>query len=220
MPTAPFTHFVFVDFENVPSVDLGLVEGKSVHVTLLIGKKQTKLDTSLSIQFNKFAGQVTPVEVNASGRNALDMVLACHLGRSVERNPGAQFTIVSRDKDFEPVLGHLSGEGVRIVRCDTFAAAFQPASPKPGTASRPPFVATRTPAKTAAPNKPKPVADRFGKFVQHLRNSPPANKTKLEHMIEAYFKPTLPAGGKKGIIARLLKERVVEIDSAQKVKVV
>ncbi|MBI2498594.1 MAG: hypothetical protein HYV75_11965 [Opitutae bacterium] len=76
MPAESFTHFVFVDFENVPSIDLALVAGKPVHVTLLIGKNQTKRETSLSVQLHAHAGQVAPIEVGASGRNALDMVLS------------------------------------------------------------------------------------------------------------------------------------------------
>ena len=47
MTTPALTHFVFVDLENVPVIDLGLVEGKPVHVTLMIGKNQKKMDLPL-----------------------------------------------------------------------------------------------------------------------------------------------------------------------------
>ncbi|MES1168419.1 MAG: hypothetical protein ABUL61_04545, partial [Oleiharenicola lentus] len=72
MSTHVFTYFVFVDFENVPTADLGLVEGKPVHVTFLIGKKQTWLDLTLVKQIHRLATQVELVEVGASGHNALD----------------------------------------------------------------------------------------------------------------------------------------------------
>lgn len=201
MPDAHFTHFVFVDFENVPKVDLGLVEGKPVHVTLLIGKKQTKLDTTLSLQLNKYSKQVDPIRVETSGPNALDIILACYLGQAIAGNPGAQFTIVSKDKDFLPLLDHLSSSGKKVARRDSFAASFQAAP------------------KIAAPNYPKPPVPKFDKFILHLRNSPPSDRTKLDHMIVAYFKPSLPVGGKKGVIAELVKRKIIEIDPAGKVKV-
>lgn len=49
MPTETFTQYVFIDFENVPSLDLGLIEGKSVHVTLLIGKSSAPFADSCEI---------------------------------------------------------------------------------------------------------------------------------------------------------------------------
>jgi len=61
--------------------------GKSVHVTLLIGKKQTKLDLALVQQMRRVPDQVELVEVGASGHNALDLTLAYYLGRAAERSP-------------------------------------------------------------------------------------------------------------------------------------
>src|SRR4051812_27262518 len=79
----PMNH-VFVDFENVPSVDLSLIRGRPVDVTLLIGEKQRRLDLDLVRQIHEHATQVSLVEVGASGRNALDLVLAWHLGHAAE----------------------------------------------------------------------------------------------------------------------------------------
>src|SRR6185312_8463939 len=122
MPFLSAANFVFVDFENVPSVDLGLVEGKAVQVTLMIGKNQTKIDFALVAQIQRMADQVELVKLDASGRNALDLTLANYLGRAIERRPDAQFCIVSKDKDFEPMIAHLVAKGVKVVRCDSFGA--------------------------------------------------------------------------------------------------
>jgi hypothetical protein len=124
VPAAPgdFAHYIFVDFENVQDVDLELIEGRPVHVTLLIGSKQTKLPTELSMQIHNFSGQLQPVQLDASGRNALDLTLSSYLGRTLERAPGAQYAIVSRDKDFDPMIGHWRSLGVDLVRVPAFAA--------------------------------------------------------------------------------------------------
>lgn len=217
MPDHSFSHYVFVDFENVPKVDLSLIKGRAAYVTLLIGKKQTKLETGLSLQLNQFAGQVNPVQVEASGRNALDMILAGYLGRAVQKYPGAEFHVVSRDKDFTPLIEHLQNQGIRVSRHDAFASLpfLAPAGKSP--AKLPFAVQPATAIKPKAPAPAKPAADKLPKFIAHLRNSPPANRTKLEHMITAYFKPSLPAGGMKGVITELVKRKAIAIDGAGKV---
>jgi hypothetical protein len=149
MNHADFTHFVFVDFENVPKVDLRLIEGRPVHVTLLIGKNQGKVDFELVNQIHRLSSQVQLVKLDASGHNALDLTVAFYLGRAVERTPAAQFCIVSRDKDFEPMLAHASGEAIQVVRCDSFETL--PFLPKPKKAAQP---RTAVAAKPGAPVKP------------------------------------------------------------------
>ena len=104
MPANTLTHYVFVDFENVPEVNLGLIEGKPVQVTLLIGKNQKKLDLALVQQIRRLASQVELIEVGASGHNALDLPLAYYLGQAVQRCPDAHFHIVSKDKDLRQIL--------------------------------------------------------------------------------------------------------------------
>lgn len=176
--TAAFNHFVFVDFENVPKVDPVLVEGKSVHVTLLIGKKQTKLDLSLVQQMRRVPDQVELVEVGASGHNALDLTLAFYLGQAAQYSPTAQFTIVSKDKDFEAMLSHLSNKGIHAARRDTFAAAFQPTPKKPAAAAKP------------VPQSKAPPEDRLEKLITRLKNKlapRPKNKVRLlAHINTAY----------------------------------
>ncbi len=118
---SPVAHFVFVDFENVPSVDLTPIEAKPVHVTLLIGEKQKRLDLTLVRQIHRHASQVALVEVGSSGRNALDLVLAAHLGRATIEQPGANFVIVSKDTDFDPLVAHLRGRQIKVQRHTDFA---------------------------------------------------------------------------------------------------
>jgi hypothetical protein len=210
------THFVFVDFENVPTVDLALIEGRAVHVALLLGKNQARLDLSLVHQIHRMSQQVELIEVGASGRNALDLTLASYLGRTIERKPDASFAIVSKDKDFDAMIAHWREKGVTVVRETSLAALPFLEPPKPPTAGKgKPPVAKPTPAKPQPATKP----DKFAKFVSHVRNSPPSSRTKLEHMITAFFQPTLPVGGMKGLIRRLEQEKVVVIDADGKVKV-
>ncbi len=191
MTTHPPTHFVFVDFENVQQVDLSLVKGKPVHVALLIGKNQVKLDFELADQIHKQASQVELIKIGASGHNALDMTLAYYLGRAIERAPEAHFFVVSKDKDFNPMIAHVSDNGIKVVRCESFAALpFLPKSKK------------HAPAKAASPSKavhppkamiavePNSIDERLEKLITRLKNNPvqrPKKKSSLlAHINTAY----------------------------------
>lgn len=191
MTTHSPTHFVFVDFENVQQIDLNLVKGKPVQVALLIGKNQVKLDFELADQIHKQASQVELIKIGASGHNALDMTLAYYLGRAIERAPHAHFYVVSKDKDFNPMIAHVSDNGIKVVRCESFAAL--PFLPKPKKS---------TPAKTASLTKTAhalkavvaapsdSVDERLEKFIARLKNNPmqrPKKKSSLlAHINTAY----------------------------------
>lgn len=110
------TNYVFVDCENVHDIDLGQIANKPVRVTLVLGKGQQKLPTTLVKQVHKFAAQVELVESESSGRNALDMVLALHLGAAKQADASGYFHIISRDKDFEPLIAHLRANGTHAAR--------------------------------------------------------------------------------------------------------
>jgi hypothetical protein len=212
MPNDAFTHFVFVDFENVPGVDLGLMEGKPVHVSLLIGKNQKKLDLALVQQIHRLASQVELVEVGASGHNALDLTLAYYLGRAVERGPTALFHIVSKDKDFEPMIGHLLVEGIKVARCDAIAALpFLAPTVRATVAPFPRQARAAAPARSAAPTKPgaqtKPLpADRHLKIIERLWN--PANRNRpasLDALLK-YLKTSLGKKSPETEVQDLLRE--------------
>ncbi len=219
------TYFVFVDFENVQKVDLALIENKPVHVTLLIGKNQTWLDLTLVQQIRRLPNQVELLEVGASGPNALDLTLAYYLGRAIEQIPEANYAIVSKDKDFDPMIGHLTRKGIAVVRKDSFAALPFLLPPKPAAPpkTKPPFkvVTNKTAAapKTPPAAKPAKPADKLAKLIKHLLNSPPSSRMKLEHMIAAFYKTSLPAGGVPGVIDALIRQRIVTVDEAGKVAV-
>lgn len=210
-----FNHFVFVDFENVSDIDLGLVEGKPVHVTLLIGKNQKKLDLSLVRQIHRLATQVELVEVGASGHNALDLTLAFYLGQSVQRSPTAGFHIVSKDQDFEPMIGHLTTRGMKVARCDAFH--LLPFLPRPK-----PIVPPKTAALAkAAQTTKKPAEDKRAKVLARLKdatrgNRPTTEKALLAHIKTGLGKESSPAKVDE-IVGRLRDEHALSIEPGGKI---
>lgn len=218
MTFLPFSSFIFVDYENVPSVDLGLIEGKPVHVTLMIGKNQTKIDFVLVEQIRRLADQVELVKLDASGRNALDLTLAHYLGRAVERRPDAQFCIVSKDKDFDPMIGHLVGKGLKISRSESFGTL--PFLPKPRKSGG----AKTVTAKSVPTVKPAPKEDvsdvRLEKLVTRLTNgvgSRPKKKSGLLAHINTAFGNKLSLPELTNKLDELLTRGILSIDEAGRV---
>lgn len=219
-------YHVFVDFENVPKANLSAVQGTPVHVTLLIGKNQKKLDTSFSLQLHQFAAQVTPIEVGASGRNALDITLACYLGRAVQRMPDAEFFIVSKDKDYDPMIAHLKATGVKVARHDAFAALPFLKPVKKSGSTKPPFqVKTEAaanpnvPIKQAVPAAKKKSADAYAKLLEQIRNGKhrPGTRAKLMHHIHTVYGQKSTTEQQTFVVNRLINDRIISIDDKDKV---
>ncbi len=66
--------------------------------------------------------------IEETASNALDFHIACHLGESLVHSPGAEFVIVSNDKDFDPLIRHLSARGVRCRRQGRAESGGKPAA--------------------------------------------------------------------------------------------
>lgn len=201
MPSSAFAHLVFVDFENVPNLDLSLIAPHPVRVTLLLGKNQKRLDLSLVQQIHRLGERVELIEVGASGHNALDLTLAYHLGQAVGRSPATEFHIVSKDTDFDPLIAHLRANAVTIARHAEFADL-----PFLGSKKRPPAV------------RPKPTESRRAKAVARLknpasRNRPSSQPALLAHLKTALGKEATP-GAAEDIVHELIEAGSLTIDSA------
>ena len=204
MSTARFEHFVFVDFENVQDVNLGLIAKQPAHVTLLIGKNQKNLSLVLVQQIRRQPDQVDLVEVGATGRNALDLTLAYYLGQSVQSSPGAGFYIVSKDKDFDPLIGHLHARHVKVVRVVSFDAL--------------PFLAR---PRKSAPVPAKPVTDRRAKVMARLMNpanlARPSSRDALVANIKTSYGKGWTSDEGDDILRELVERNALTIDPKGKV---
>lgn len=130
----PSVNYVFVDYENVHEVDVALIGKKSVHLTLLLGARQTKLDVELVEKLMAHSSTVQLVRLNSSGKNALDFALAYYVGRAANADPNAYFHIVSKDTGFDPLIEHLQSRHISARRHADYSALTFSAPPKPPAA--------------------------------------------------------------------------------------
>lgn len=115
-PIAPPMNHVFVDFENVHQLDLSLIGAKSVSFTLMVGAKQTKLDSDLVEKLMSHSSSVQLVKLKSLGKNALDFALAYYLGRAALADSTAWFHIISKDGGFDPLIEHLRARHLHVYR--------------------------------------------------------------------------------------------------------
>jgi hypothetical protein len=170
-------HYVLVDFENVPHLELPLAQDVAMTLVLLVGEKQKKLKTELVEQLLARAEHVQFVRLTVSGRNALDLTLAYHLGRIMAAQPSGHFHIISKDKEFDALVTYLRAQGKQIMRCESFLdLLFLP----------PALVQPKVAAPLGIPsNRGKIVG-----AVENLKKQPkvrPKNRSKLHAYLKSHL---------------------------------
>lgn len=113
--------YLLVDFENVQRIDVSKIES-SVRVIVFLGANQTKLSVDLVIKSQKFGSRLEWKQIEGSGQNALDFVIAYHLGKVFDKDPKCECTILSKDKGFDPLIAMLKKEGRICSRIESIAA--------------------------------------------------------------------------------------------------
>ena len=192
-------HHVFIDCENVHTVDPGVIGGTSVKFTLLLGAKQTKLNVALVEKLMEHAASVHLVRLTSSGKNALDMAVAYYVGRAAVAEPGATFHIVSKDKGYDPLIEHLRTRQVHVRRHEDFAGLdFSGTAKEPVHGSQP----------------------LLSRVLEHLRkntgNRPKRRKTLESHLLALAGKNSTK-GEIDAVIAKLCDGGHITIDEKEAV---
>ena len=115
------TNYIFVDYENVQELDLDLIAGKPVKVFLVVGQRRKTYPSALTRQVHKYHEQVAWIESESASNNALDLVLAYHVGLQANVDPKGYFHILAKDKDYDPLIQHLRANDILASRHEEFA---------------------------------------------------------------------------------------------------
>jgi PIN domain len=110
------TNHVLIDYENVQVKSLELLQGEHFRVYVFLGLNNTKLSRDLVVAMQAMGARAQYVELLSRGPNALDFVIAYHLGRLVLQEPLGFFHIISKDKGFDPLVEHLKTQSIRAAR--------------------------------------------------------------------------------------------------------
>jgi hypothetical protein len=214
-------HYVFIDCENVPYIDLAIIQSPGVTFTLLLGARQTNLDVDIVETLLKNAEAVNLVRLTTTGTNALDFSLVYYLGRAVAADPLGTFHIVSKDKGYDPLIEHLRTRKIKVRRHEQFTSLPFARAPKVvPLLSKPPVAA---PLKAEPKSKPRPPLTVEGlqvKVLERLRevSTPrPRRKPGLVSYLINFSGKKFTANEIETLIANLCQANHLAIDDAGRI---
>lgn len=185
------TNYIFVDYENVQEVDLDLIAGKAVKVFLIVGQRQKTLPSLLARQIHKYHDQVTWIESEGATKNALDLVLAYHVGLQAKTDPQGYFHILARDKDYDALIKHLRANSILASRDDEFAKI-------------PALIAM---TRLSLEERVKWVAERF----QKTKASRPRREKSLLTTIHSFCRKELSEQELQQIVTAMVARKMIEL---------
>jgi hypothetical protein len=118
---------LLVDFENIGKIDLTAVPD-DVKVALFFGAAQKSVPREFMEAALKLRERFEHINAAGQGKNALDFHIAYYLGEYLTKSPHTECVILSRDKDFAPLVKHLVMRGFSVRTANTLRDAF-PARP-------------------------------------------------------------------------------------------
>jgi hypothetical protein len=188
---------VFVDFENVKSVDCQVIANKNLRLYLFLGPQNKKLDIAVVECLLEHAQTVQMIRSPKSGKNALDFVLAYHLGQAVLTEPKAHFHIISKDTGFDALIDLLKSKNIKAKRHNDWTA-----------------LGAQSPKTHAAPAKPS-LSTAAAKMLETLRKAPKSRPKKNKSLItfaREFSGKDKPDADAEKLIAELQKSKALEID--------
>lgn len=231
----PVIHLL-VDFDNVkPSAaDIALARTDQARLAVVRGPQPARYEADLAEALHSMGSQVTFTRCAKAGKNAADMQIAYLLGELVATLPAStrkttRFIVISKDRDFDPLLAYLQDRGFDATRAVSFRAALgasakTEATPKTRPAAKKAAgrkIARKTASKRTARKSPAPspalssqLEEAKGKVIESLRRmgeKRPAKRKGLERHIESHLGRKLAPHTAQAIVAALESDGVFRL---------
>jgi PIN domain len=116
------TNHVLIDYENVQVKSLDLLRAEHFRVYVFLGPSNMKLHKDLVLAMHEFGDRAEYVELEVSGKNALDFHLAYFLGKLSTIDPAGCFHLISKDTGFDPLVQYLKSKQILASRSDSIEA--------------------------------------------------------------------------------------------------
>jgi hypothetical protein len=113
--------FVLVDFENVQPKNVTLLSGGPYKIKVFLGANQSKIPIELARALQTYGPDAEYIQIDGSGKNALDFHIAYYIGRLAAETPGASFHVISKDTGFDPLIKHLRAQNISCQRSKSIA---------------------------------------------------------------------------------------------------
>ena len=232
-------HYVMIDFENVQPKALDRLKSGGMRIKVFLGQHQSKLQLDLVQALLPYGKDAELIQIAGSGPDAVDFHIALYIGRISMVEPSARFTIISKDRGFDPLVKHLASLDVQCVRyaeIPPVSAEAATPGPKPAVqkpAATIPVVAKSAAAKSAATAVQKKAATAAlatpsGKAVptttrarakaileQLKKSTKPATLATLRSAINAHFMKKLDGKALDAIVQSLTSSKKIVINGTR-----
>jgi hypothetical protein len=205
-------------------VDVSVLGRKNFIVHLFLGPLNKKLDVEVVERLLEHSQAVKMVRSPKTGKDALDFVLAYHLGQAVQTDPKAYFHVVSGDEGFDSLVELLRARNVKVKRHSNWQGLEVTAALKNGDAvangqsggngGATANGAAKAPANGATEKSPL-LSHEAVKFLLNLtktaKNRPKKKATLVSHAKSLLGKNASDSDGEK-VVAELLRAGHLKID--------
>ena len=175
---------LLIDFENVQPQNLDNLPTDGIHIWLFIGVQHKMLPVSLVKSLLRFGERAHLVQLQKTGKNALDFYLSYYLGQITATDPEAQIGILSRDGGYDVLVEHIleTRQAKGIVRLtDIDEVQHQKI-----TAAPPPALLENSPQPETEPKPQQSLVPYFQAALAALRR-PDAFRPSRLHNLQKYL---------------------------------
>ena len=175
---------LLIDFENVQPQNLDKLPTENTHIWLFIGVLHKMLPISLVKSLLRFGERAHLVQLQKTGKNALDFYLSYYLGQITATDPEAQIGILSRDGGYDVLVEHIleTRQAQGIVRL----ADIDEVQHQKITAAPPPALLENSPQPETEPKPQQSLAPYFQAALVALRR-PHAFRPSRLHNLQKYL---------------------------------
>jgi len=204
---------VLIDFENVQPKALGRLVPGTTRIKVFLGQHQTKVLLDLVKALQPFGTDAEYIQIQGAGPDAVDFHIAFYIGEISAHAPGTRFQIISKDRGFDPLVKHLVGRGIDVVRLAEIPEVVAVA-PKPAVTPK----AAAKPKPAAKPTLPAPTTTkaRAKLAVARLKISTrPTTIAKLRSSLMSWFKGEWGEKSVDAILQSLQDSKVVVVSGTK-----
>lgn len=172
---------LLVDFENIQQINPAAVP-QDYHITIFTGCSQKTVTVDLARKAQPLGERLRYEQAGASGKNALDFIIAYHIGLLFSSDPKSECVILSKDSGFDALVTHLKKKGRSCRRINSQSELI----PKPKSNVEPDFeTVIAVLSKTAKPKRPKTRNTLATHISAHLKES--VNASDIDRIIDRLF---------------------------------
>jgi len=184
-------NFVLVDFENVQPKNVSLLSGGPYKIKVFVGANQAKIPLEMARALQTWGPDAEYIQIEGSGKNALDFHIAYYIGRLAAETPDAYFHVISKDTGFDPLIKHLKAQKISCQRSKSIAD----------------IPLTKIPKSDSISEKVDAVIDNLAK----RKTAKPRTLKTLRSTITALFANQLADEEIDGLIEQLTERRAIRV---------